>query len=141
MTERILGLDYGEKHIGVAFSDKNQTIAQPYTVINTDSDDVFSVLTKIIEEKNIKIAVVGDPLNMDGSAGPSAESAREFASRLDKKTDVETVMWDERMTSISAERTLLEGDISRQKRKDVIDKVAASMILKSYLNSRGKQEQ
>ncbi len=133
---RVMGLDLGTKTIGVAVSDAMKSIAQPYTVLRRQNLELdILALEKIIAEKEIASIVIGLPLNMDGSEGSSATMSREFATELEEKTGKKIIFFDERLTTVSAERAMLEGDLSRQKRKGKIDKIAASFILQGYLDS------
>lgn len=133
--ERILGLDVGDKTIGVAVSDLLLLTAQGITTIRRESKKKdFKALEDLINEYKIKKVVVGLPKNMNGSLGPQSEKTMKFAKKLKNKFDVEIIYIDERLTTVSAERVLIEGDMRRSKRKKVIDKVAAVFILQSYLD-------
>lgn len=133
--ERILGLDVGDKTIGVAVSDLLLLTAQGITTIRRESKKKdFKALEDLISEYKIKKVVVGLPKNMNGSLGPQSEKTMKFAKKLKNKFDVEIIYIDERLTTVSAERVLIEGDMRRSKRKKVIDKVAAVFILQSYLD-------
>ncbi|WP_339063858.1 Holliday junction resolvase RuvX [Tepidibacillus marianensis] len=134
---RILGLDVGEKTIGVAISDELGWTAQGVGVIrrrNLDFD--FSRLKELISEYQVEEIVVGLPKNMNGTIGPRAEMIMEFADQLKFASSLSIHLWDERLTTVSAERTLIEADVSRKKRKKVIDKMAAMFILQGYLDSK-----
>ncbi|SDK52288.1 Holliday junction resolvase RuvX [Sediminibacillus albus] len=133
-----MGLDVGEKTIGVAVSDAFGWTAQGLTTIKWDENDYSSAtksIEKIINEHNIEEAVVGLPKNMNGTIGPRGEASQTFAKYLEKQFSINTVLWDERLTTMAAERVLLEADMSRKKRKKVIDKMAAVMILQGYLDA------
>jgi putative pre-16S rRNA nuclease len=133
--ERILGLDVGDKTIGVAVSDLLLLTAQGITTIQRESKKKdFKALEDLIDEYKIKKIVVGLPKNMNGSLGPQSEKTMKFAEKLKNKFDMEIIYIDERLTTVSAERVLIEGDMRRKKRKKVIDKVAAVFILQSYLD-------
>lgn len=135
--ERYLGLDVGEKTIGVAVSDPLGLTAQGITTIKRFSNkEDFDKLKGYIDEYNIKKVVVGLPYNMNGSLGPSGEMAQKFATKLMNKYKVEIIYQDERMTSMSAERVLIEGGVRRENRKQYIDKIAAVFILQSFLDSK-----
>lgn len=137
--ERIIGLDIGDKTIGVAMSDLLQMTAQGLTTIRRESKvKDYSALEEIINEHDIKKVVVGLPKNMDGSIGPQGEKTIKFAEKLKNKFKVEIIYQDERLTTVSAERVLIEGDMRRSKRKEVIDKVAATFILQTYLDGKGR---
>lgn len=133
---RWLGLDYGDKKIGVALSDEFGWTAQGLEVIsNKDAATVLAQIARIIEQYEVSVIVVGLPKNMNGSVGPRAEICITFAQSLREAFNLPVHLWDERLTTVSAERTLIEADVSRKKRKLVIDKLAASLILQGYLNS------
>jgi putative Holliday junction resolvase len=133
---RWLGLDYGDRKIGVALSDEFGWTAQGLEVIsNKDTATVLARIVQIIEQYEVKEIVVGLPKNMNGSVGPRAEICMTFATSLRETFNLPVHLWDERLTTVSAERTLIEADVSRKKRKLVIDKLAASLILQGYLNS------
>lgn len=136
---RILALDIGEKNIGTAISDALGITAQGLDVIQRGKkgEDLLQ-LERIVEEYSVAEIVVGLPLNMDGSEGPRAKDAREYARRLSEKLSVPVKTWDERLTTAQARRTLLEADVSRARRKKVIDKLAAVIILESYLQLKNR---
>ena len=132
---RIMALDVGTKRIGVALSDPLGITAQGLetfhrTELNADIDGLW----KLIHEHEVEKLVVGLPKNMDGSIGFKAEEIREFVEQLTARESIEVIWVDERLTTVSAERALLEADVSRAKRKQVIDKMAATIILQSYLD-------
>ncbi|NLY10347.1 MAG: Holliday junction resolvase RuvX [Firmicutes bacterium] len=134
---RILGLDLGEKTIGVAVSDELGWTAQGLTVIRRKSlKDDFAALSEIIKEKEVEKIVLGMPRRTDGTYGPEADKVRSFGEKLSRRLKLEVEYWDERFTTAAAERALLEGDVSRKKRSEVIDQVAASLILQSYLDRK-----
>lgn len=135
--ERILGLDIGDKTIGVAVSDPLGFTAQGITTIKRFSNkEDYSKLKELIDEYEIKKVVVGLPKNMNDTLGPQSEKVVKFATKLKNKYGVEIIYQDERMTTISAERILIEGNVRRENRKKYIDKIAAVFILQSYLNCR-----
>ncbi|BBI34820.1 Holliday junction resolvase RuvX [Cohnella abietis] len=136
---RIMGLDYGERRIGVAMSDLFGWTAQGTEVIDQKIvKDPMVRIAELVKEYEVESIVVGLPKNMNGSIGPSGENCIEFADQLKQKLSLPVNMWDERLTTVSAERTLLEADVSRAKRKKVIDKMAAAILLQSYLDSISK---
>lgn len=138
VMERILGLDVGDKTVGVAVSDLLQYTAQGITTIRRESNKKdFKAMEDLIDEYEVKKIVVGLPKNMNGSLGPQSEKTMKFAEKLKNKFDVEIIYIDERLTTKSAERVLIQGDMRREKRKKVIDKVAAVFILQSYLDGLG----
>lgn len=135
---RIMGLDVGEKTIGVAVSDELGFTAQGIEVVrraNLEND--LQRLSEIISEYSIEEIVVGLPKNMNGSLGPRAKWVMEFVEILNNKFKIKTICWDERLTTVAADRTLIEADVSRKKRKKVVDKIAAILILQGYLDSKG----
>ncbi len=137
--ERIMGLDVGDKTIGVAISDLLQITAQGLTTIKRESyEKDFNRLESIINEYNIKKVVIGMPKNMNNTIGPQGEKVVKFAERLKNRFKVEVIYVDERLTTSAAERLLIEGDMRREKRKNVIDKVAATFILQTYLDRKGR---
>ena len=132
---RILALDMGEKRIGVAVSDALGITANPRESIIYKSDqDTIDSIINIVKEEQIGEIVVGLPLNINGSQSNFTKKVLGFAEELKKKTDVPVKTWDERLTSMQGERILLEADLSRKKRRQVIDKLAAQLILQNYLN-------
>lgn len=137
MILRILGLDLGDKTIGLAVSDPTGLFSQPVkTLPRTWTKKDIDAIKKIIEEYCIEKIVIGLPKNMNGSLGPQSEKSMEFADVLKKETGLNVDLWDERLTTVAAERALLEADMSRKRRREVIDSIAASIILQSYLDSR-----
>ena len=131
----ILGIDLGKKRTGIAVSDINQKIASPLRVIeNMKFKETLNILKEILTERDVCAIIVGDPINMDGSIGPRSQSSRSFIKNLSKDLDIPILLWDERLSTVSAERSLLEADISRKKRQQVIDKIAASIILQNFLD-------
>jgi len=134
---RVLGLDFGSKRIGVALSDVMGITACPYLVIvKGPGVSVLERLGAIIKEQDVTLIVLGEPLNMDGTQGNLAGEVRSFAEKLKEKFNIGVQLIDERLTTLQAERILVEeADISRLKRKGLRDKVAACLILQSYLDS------
>lgn len=134
--QRLLGMDPGTKTIGLALSDTTLIIATPMEIIRRKrfKDDVAR-LREIVEEQNVGGFVIGWPVNMDGSEGPRCQSVRAFSENLAKEFDLPQTLWDERLSTSAVERTLLEADSSRAKRKDVIDKMAAAYILQGALHA------
>ncbi len=136
---RILGLDIGLHRIGVAVSDETGTIAQPLTVIKADASPQATIqkIKSLLEEYEVGKVVIGLPLSLSGGGqGQSARVAKRFGSALQEETAVEIAYWDERFTTTEAERVLLEAGTRRAARRQVIDKVAASLILQGYLDRR-----
>ena len=132
---RILALDHGSKRIGVAVSDETQTIAQPLEYIPAEPFADFLVrLKQILAEKEVDLMLIGMPRNMDGSYGPAAHKVETFVSVLKNAVAVPVKMWDERLTSTMANRILIQGNVRRDKRKEKVDKIAAAILLQSYLD-------
>ena len=135
---KVIGLDVGQKTIGVAVSDAFGWTAQGLTTIHwkeSNFSTADSLLEAIIKEHEVEKIVVGLPKNMNGTIGPRGEASREYARYLENRFGLSVILWDERLTTMAAERVLLEADMSRKKRKKVIDKMAAVMILQGYLDS------
>lgn len=131
----IAGLDLGTKTIGVAVSDGLRQVASPLTVIKRQKFTLDAqALLKILTERGLAGIVLGLPRNMDGSEGPRAQSTRAFARNLSALTDLPIGFWDERLSTVAAERALLEADTSRRRRAEVIDQVAAGYILQGALD-------
>lgn len=132
---RLAGLDLGTKTIGVAISDTGQSIATGLETIKRRKFKQDSArLLEIIEEQEITALILGLPLNMDGTEGPRAQSTRAFARNLTPLLELPIIFWDERLSTVSAERALIEADSSRKRRKEVIDKMAATIILQGALD-------
>lgn len=136
---RILGLDPGEKRIGVAVSDALGITAQPLTSIPRSSLKAdIEAIRQICEAYQVKHIVLGLPLNLNGSMGEKARQAVELAAELKEHLGLEVTLWDERLSTQAVEEVLLDADTSRRKRKRVIDKLAAAYILQGYLDRRSK---
>ena len=134
--ERLLGLDVGETTIGIAMSDGGRMIATPLLTIDRKkfSKDIAE-LKAIIEKHKIGGLIIGHPLNMDGSEGRRTQSIRTFASNIAKHFDLPMLLWDERMSTMAVERMMLAADLSRKRRAELVDKLAASYILQGYLDA------
>ncbi|WOI34477.1 Holliday junction resolvase RuvX [Tritonibacter scottomollicae] len=131
----LVGLDFGEKTIGVAVSDRIGAVATPLETIRRKKFTLDSNrLLEIIAGREIGAIVLGLPRNMDGSEGPRCQSTRAFARNLSRVTELPISFWDERLSTVAAERALLEADTSRKRRAEVIDHVAASYILQGALD-------
>jgi putative Holliday junction resolvase len=133
---RILGLDPGERRIGVALSDPTGTIASPHAVIDRRSVDPAVAVRELCEEHAVVRVVVGLPTGLSGNEGPSATAARVFGDLVAKATGLPVDYQDERFTTVTAEAALLEGGVRREKRREVRDKVAAAVILQTYLDRK-----
>ena len=133
---RILALDPGTKRIGFALSDELKVIAQPLEFIAAEPfADVVARLRELVRDKQVELILVGLPRNMDGSYGPAALRVRDFVAALKEAQTVPLRTWDERLTSAQANRVLIQGNVRRDKRKEKVDKMAAAILLQSYLDS------
>jgi putative Holliday junction resolvase len=138
---RLLGLDLGQKTIGVALSDELGWTAQPVTTIRRAGLTAdLQELRRMVQEHGVTEFVLGYPLNMNGTAGPAARAAEEFAAALREATGLPVHLWDERLSTVAAERVLLEADLSRRRRRQVIDRAAAAFVLQGFLNGRARQQ-
>jgi putative Holliday junction resolvase len=137
---KILGIDFGKRRIGLALSDDYGWSAQGLTTItriNTETD--LSRIKEIIALYRVEEVLVGLPRNLNGTMGPQTQEVMSFVNQLRKNLNLPVVTWDERLSSVAAEKILLEADVSRKKRKKVIDKLAAAIFLQSYLESKRKK--
>jgi putative Holliday junction resolvase len=136
---RILGLDVGSKTVGVAISDELGWTAQGLKTLKINEEKNvfgFDEIGQLIKEYQVDSVVIGLPKNMNGTIGPRAEASKQFANEIESQFAVPTILWDERLTTMAAERVLIDADVSRKKRKKVIDKMAAMLILQGYLDSK-----
>ncbi len=133
---RILGIDYGRKRSGIAVSDPGFIIAQPSGYIYSRPEETFLMeIEKVCGEHEIGIIVLGLPLRTGGEEGPEAGNVRALGSKIETRTGIPVSYWDERFTTSTAERVLIEGNVSRAGRKEKIDSVAAAVMLQHYLDS------
>jgi len=134
---KLLGLDFGERRIGVAVSDPLGALAQPATAIERASmpEDIEKI-NWLIRRHQVNTIVLGLPLSMDGTVGTQAKRVKRFAGRLKRELHVEVVLWDERLSTVEAERSLLEADLRRAERRATRDSVAAALVLQSYLDAQ-----
>jgi putative Holliday junction resolvase len=133
---RILALDHGTKRIGVAVSDELKMIAQPLEFVAAEPFAEFlERLKELLREKEVELVVVGLPRNMDGSYGPAALKVQDFVAALRNAVTVPIETFDERLTSVQANRFLIQAKVRREKRKEKVDKTAAAILLQSYLDS------
>ncbi|MFD0768123.1 Holliday junction resolvase RuvX [Bacillus sp. CGMCC 1.60114] len=136
---RILGLDVGTKTVGAAISDEMGWTAQGLETIKINEERGefgFNRISELVKQYNVDKIVVGLPKNMNGTIGPRGEACQQFAEKLGELVQLEVVLWDERLSTMAAERLLISADVSRKKRKQVIDKMAAVVILQGYLDSK-----
>ena len=135
---RIMGLDYGSVTVGVAVSDALLLTAQGKEVIRRDRENklrkTMARLDELIKEYEVGKIVLGFPKNMNNTIGERAEKSKEFAGMLERRTGLPVVLWDERLTTVSAHRALIEGNMRREKRSKVVDEIAAVFILQNYLD-------
>jgi putative holliday junction resolvase len=137
---RILAIDHGTKRMGIAVSDELQMIAQPVEFIPAEPFAEFLTrLKELLRDKEVELIVVGMPRNMDGSYGPAALKVQDFVGVLRNAVTVPIRTWDERLTSVQANRFLLEGNVRREKRKEKVDKMAAAILLQSYLDGQSNE--
>ena len=132
---RLLGIDPGKKRVGLAISDEDKLVSTPFkTIIKKNNSDLVKEIREIIEENNIKGIVVGNPINMDGSKGPSAQSANDFAKYLSNNISISVTMWDERLSSEAAFNLSSNLDINTSKKVEKLDQNAASFILQGAID-------
>lgn len=136
---RIIGLDYGSKTVGVALSDELGVTAQPLITIERKSENklrkTLAQIEEIIAANEVSFVVLGYPKNMNNTDGPRVEATKEFKEHLERRTGLEVVLWDERLTTMESERILMEAGVRREHRKEYIDKMAAAIILQSYMDA------
>lgn len=138
---RILGLDVGDRTIGVAVSDLMGWTAQGLEVIKrTDEKQDLQRLQEIVEQYEVESIVIGLPKNMNGTVGPQGEKVQRFAEKIKDTLNLSLEFWDERLTTVAAEKLLIGADVSRGKRKKVIDKMAAALILQGYLDFKASRK-
>ena len=138
-NQRLLGLDVGEKTIGLALSDPGLSVASPVSTIKrTKFTADANALLKLAAERGVGGLVIGLPLNMDGSEGPRCQSVRQFATNLLKLKDLPILFWDERLSTMAVERAMIAHDVTRAKRDKVVDQAAAAFILQGALDAIGR---
>ena len=142
---RVLGLDYGSKTVGCAVSDALGLTAQPLeTIVRKEEDKLRQTLARIealISEYQVETIVLGFPKNMNNTLGERAEKTLAFRDKLEQRTHLPVILWDERLTTVSAERVLQESGVRREHRKEYIDRIAAALILQGYLDRSGNLPQ
>lgn len=138
---RYLGLDLGSKTLGISISDATGTIASSYKTIrhNEEYKHLLNVVKEIVKEENISAVVLGFPKNMNNTIGPKGELSIKFKEQLESKIDIPVYLQDERLTTVIANNVLIEGDVSRKKRKKVVDQLAATIILQDFLDRKEKK--
>ncbi len=141
---RIMGLDFGSRTTGVAVSDPLGITAQGVEIIRRESENklrrTLARIEALIEEYQVTLIVLGFPKNMNNTIGERAEKSLAFGEMLKRRTGLPVVMWDERLTTVEANRTLMESGVRRERRKEYVDKLAAVYILQGYLDSTGRME-
>ena len=137
ISGRTLALDFGDRRIGMALSDPTGLTARPLmTLTRTGRDDDMRAILEVVRRHEVRRIVVGMPLDMSGRRGKRARITASFMDRVRSAVGLPVIPWDERLTTVQAERILLEGDVSRARRREVIDQVAAVIVLQAYLDSR-----
>ena len=131
---KVLGIDYGTKRIGIAISDPLGIVATGQPTL--DADNALEKIKKLIQEERISKIVLGYPKKMDGTLGPAAQAVEAFKQKLSEIIEIPITLWDERLTTAEATKRLIEADVSRAKRKQLVDKTAATLILQGYLDSK-----
>ncbi len=134
--KKALGIDLGDARVGVAVSDDLGMLAHPLETISTQSTNVVKRVLALASERSVETIIVGMPRNMNGSHGPAADKAKAFIEELRRETTLPIVSWDERLSTVSAQRALQEAGRNTRKQKSVIDQVAAQIILQSWLDSQ-----
>lgn len=133
---RKMGIDLGDVRIGIALSDTMQIIASAFETYKRVSDEVdLNHINDIISDKEVDTVVIGYPVNMDGTIGDRAKKAEEFAKKLEDFCKIKVVLQDERLSTVSAQKLLISSDVRREKRKEVVDKIASAIILQTYLDT------
>ena len=140
---RIMGLDFGSKTVGVAISDCLLMTAQGIEIIRRKEENklrrTLARIEELILEYDVREIVLGCPKNMNGTEGVRVELTEEFKDKLERRTGLPVALWDERLTTVSADRTMMEAGIRRENRKEYVDKIAAVLILQGYLDRRGNE--
>lgn len=142
---RIMGLDYGSKTVGVAISDELEITAQPVETIERKSENklrrTLARIEEIIDEYGVSFVVLGYPKNMDNTEGFRAQATEEFREKLERRTGLEVVLQDERLSTVESERVLMQSGVRRENRKAYVDKMAAAVILQGYLDAKNRNSE
>jgi putative Holliday junction resolvase len=133
---RVLGIDVGSVRVGLAVSDETCTLASPLATVPNDPRTIWTRIAREMEDREVERVVIGLPRRLDGSEGDAADSARRFAAELQRHVATVVEFWDERFTTTIAERSLIESGVRRRRRREVIDAVAAAVLLQSWLDAR-----
>jgi putative Holliday junction resolvase len=136
MIQRVIGIDHGDARIGVAVSDELGMLAHPVETITVKDTDPVARITQLVAEKNASTVVIGLPKNMDGTSGPAAEKVRAVAEKLRAAVTVPVRLWDERLTTVAAQRALHEAGRNAKQSRAVIDQAAAQIILQGWLDAQ-----
>ena len=140
---RIMGLDFGSKTVGVAISDSLLVTAQGIEIIRRKEENklrqTLARIEELILEYEVREIVLGCPKNMNGTEGVRVELTEEFKDKLERRTGLPVILWDERLTTVAADRAMMEAGIRRENRKEYVDKIAATLILQGYLDRRGNE--
>jgi len=140
-----MGLDFGSKTVGVAVSDSMLITAQGLEIIRRQEENklrrTLARIEELIVEYEVEEIVLGLPKHMNATEGVRAELTKEFREKLMRRTGLPVILWDERLTTVAADRAMMEAGIRREKRRDYVDKIAAALILQGYLDSRGRQDE
>ncbi len=135
ILSRILGIDFGERRIGLALSDPLGITAQGLRTLDAKkTKDIFARLVNLIKDKDVTKVIVGMPKSLDGTIGPKGTEVKEFMVELAKRTKIEVIPWDERLTSVQSQRVMKELGV-KQRHKETVDRISATLILQSYLDS------
>lgn len=141
---RIMGLDFGSKTVGVAVSDPLYVTAQGVEIIRREQENklrkTLARIEELVREYEVEEIVLGFPKNMNNSIGERAEKTLEFKEMLERRTGLKVVMWDERLTTVAADKTMMEAGVRRENRKKYVDQIAAAFILQGYLDLRGAKK-
>lgn len=141
---RIMGLDFGSKTVGVAVSDSLLITAQGLEIVPRKEENklrrTLARIEELIEEYEVEEIVVGLPKNMNGTEGERVTLTKEFAEKLERRTGLSVILWDERLTTVAADKAMIEAGIRREKRRDYVDKIAAALILQGYLDRRADKK-
>lgn len=129
---RLLGIDHGEKQVGLCLSDLTWTISTPLKVLS--KANLIQQFKALVTQESIAAVVIGWPINMNGTVGPQCKKVEEFAEKLIKICDIPFCAWDERLSTIAVHRTMIEADLSRKRQREVVDKMAASYMLQGFLD-------
>ena len=137
---RIMGLDFGSRTVGVAVSDSMLITAQGLEIIRRKEENklrrTMARIEELIGEYEVEETVLGLPKNMDATAGERAELTKEFQEKLERRTGLPVILWDERLTTVAADKVMMESGVRREKRREYVDKIAATLILQGYLDNR-----